>query len=85
MGLPWQDKPWHDGRVTPEQEHEHRQRHHELALMKWHWDDAYRFDFVAGRYQAVRTDDGAVITATTAGAFREAVRMVYVHHHVPRR
>ena len=75
----------HDDTVTPLEEHEHRERHHELALMRWHWDGAYAFDWRAGRYQAVRADNGRVVTAATAAAFREAVRMDYCHQHVPRK
>jgi hypothetical protein len=35
---------------TPEQEHQARERGHEVALLRWHWDGAYEFGHDGSTY-----------------------------------
>ncbi|HUY50120.1 MAG TPA: hypothetical protein VMV92_31185 [Streptosporangiaceae bacterium] len=65
-------------------EYERRQRDHECAQMRWHWDGAYEFGHDGQRYWARRTDSGTVITEADLLAFREAVRLDYCRRPVPR-
>ena len=65
-------------------EHEARQRQHECASLRWHWDGMYEFGHDGARYWARHTDNGATISDPDLLAFREAVRMDYCEHPVPR-
>ena len=70
--------------MTPEQEHLARQRGHEVALLRWHWDGAYQFGHDGTAYWARRADTGDVLSHPELAEFREMVRMDYCHRPVPR-
>jgi hypothetical protein len=49
-----------------------------LTDLRWHWEDAYRIDCVAGAWQAVPLSDPSVtISRDTAMELREALRHDY--------
>jgi len=66
------------------EEHEARQRQHECASLRWHWDGAYQFGHDGQRYWARRADNGATLSDPDLLAFREMVRMDYCRQPVPR-
>ena len=65
-------------------EHEARQRQHECASLRWHWDGAYEFGHDGAAYWARRADNGATVSETDLLTFREAVLMDYCRQPVPR-
>lgn len=70
--------------VTPLEEHEQRQRGHELADLRYHWGEAYVITWQDGRFTAARMDDHRVIPAATAAGLFEALRRDYAEQPVPR-
>jgi hypothetical protein len=70
--------------MTPAEEHQARQRASACAHLRWHWDGSYEFGHDGQRYWARRADNGEVISRTGLGSFRDAVRLNYCEHPVPR-
>ena len=56
----------------------------QLADLCWHWGGAYEIDW-AGVFQAVRRDNGLVLTTVSANELRTLIRSDYTRHPVPRR
>jgi hypothetical protein len=56
----------------------------ELAALRWHWGDAYEITVRGGIYRAVRRDDRAAVTATTAERLEAEIRADYQVRPVPR-
>ncbi len=65
--------------MTPEQEHEARQRAFEVARLRWHWDGAYEFGWDGQQYWARRADNGASLSAPDLPTFTWMVRLDYCH------
>lgn len=56
----------------------------ELGELRFHWGSAYRLSYEAGTWTAARRDDGARLTAPSAGELWELVRKDYGVNPVPR-
>jgi hypothetical protein len=59
-------------------------RDDDLAVLRWHWGEAYEITMRGGIYRAARRDDGAVVTAPTAERLRAEIRADYLARPVPR-
>jgi len=67
--------------TTPEDQ---CKRAEELADLRWHWGRAYRITAPFGLFRAERRDDGAAVTAVTAGCLKAEIRADYLARPVPR-
>ena len=56
----------------------------QLADLRWHWGDAYEITW-AGKFRAVRRDNGRALQAESADELRTLIRSDYTRHPVPRR
>ena len=56
-----------------------------LAYLCHHYGEAYEVNMRRGRYEARRRDDGAVLTADSADALLDLIRVNYAAHPVSRR
>jgi hypothetical protein len=56
----------------------------DLAYLGFHWGGPYRVGYRAGKYRAVRADDGTELSADTAEALLEKIRADYAARPVPR-
>jgi hypothetical protein len=55
-----------------------------VAALRWHWGEAYEITVRNGIYRAVRRDDGAAVTATTAEQLTAEIWADYRERPVPR-
>jgi hypothetical protein len=56
----------------------------ELAELRYGWDTAYVISHEAGRWTAMRRDTHEILTGSTAGELRQAIRADYIVRPVPR-
>jgi hypothetical protein len=59
-------------------------REDDLTDLRWHWGDAYDISVRYGMFRAVRRDDGAAVTATTAEHLLAEIHADYRARPVPR-
>ena len=56
----------------------------DLNYLGFHWGGPYRIGYRAGKYRAVRADDGTELAADTADELLDLIRADYVRKPVPR-
>ena len=55
-----------------------------LAYVVYHWSDAYRVNMRHGVYEAIRRDDGTLLTADSAEELLDLIRADSAARPVPR-
>jgi len=55
-----------------------------LEDLRHHWGEAYKIGWRAGRWRAVRRDDGSAVSADTPGQLLELIRADYAARPVAR-
>lgn len=56
----------------------------DLNYLGFHWGGPYRIGYRAGKYRAVRADDGTELTADSADELLKLIRVDYARKPVPR-
>jgi hypothetical protein len=63
-------------------DHEARQRNHQLANLRYHWEEAYDISWRDGVFRAVRRDDRSPVCAPTYRDISEMIRDDYLDRPV---